>query len=133
MSIESLEEVPNSENESKAAAKLRKTKDSKEKDIKKTTLKKLNAEAAKLLSALQEKANKKDHGRKVRDSEIIHLGLSLIEGSHLETLKESTYSEKDRLAIAHQEYQKTHGKLTLDQFIGKLLKGEIQASSKIQA
>jgi hypothetical protein len=101
----------------------------KQKLKKQVSLKKLDADTAKVLFALKEKANKKDLGRKVRDSEIIHLGLSLIELSHLEGLRESTYSEQDRLKLAHQEYQKQNGKLTLDQFIGKLLKGEIQKNN----
>lgn len=94
---------------------------------KKMSLKKLNADTTKLLSSLREKANKKDLGRKVRDSELIHLGLTKITADDLESIKESTYSEQDRLRLAHEAYQKAHGKLTLDQFIGKLLKGEINA------
>lgn len=111
------------EKSSKAAVK--KSKEPKVAESKKSMLKKLEPETAKLLNQLKDKANKKDHGRKVRDNEVIHLGLSLIESHHLDGLKESTYSEKDRLAMAHADYQKVHGKLTLDQFIGKLLKGEI--------
>lgn len=94
---------------------------------KKVSLKKLNADTTKLLAGLREKANKKDLGRKVRDSELIHLGLTKITSDDLENLKEATYSEQDRLKMAHEAYQKAHGKLTLDQFIGKLLKGEIQS------
>ncbi|MFV8250453.1 hypothetical protein [Bdellovibrio bacteriovorus] len=95
---------------------------------KKVALKKLEPDTTKLLIGLRDKANKKDLGRKIRDSEIIHLGLSLIEPHHLESLKESTYSEQDRLHMAHQDYQKVHGKLSLDQYIGKLLRGEIRVA-----
>lgn len=91
----------------------------------KPVLKKLEPEAMRKLSALREKANKKEYGRKVRDSEILSLALSLVEQAHLEALQETTYSESDRLKIAHQEYQKANGKITLDQFIGKLLKGQV--------
>ncbi|WP_413578611.1 hypothetical protein ACLVWU_08745 [Bdellovibrio sp. HCB290] len=90
----------------------------------KSLLKKLDQETAKLLSSLNEKANKKTHGRRVRDSEILHLGLTLVESKHLDELKEKSLSEKDRLSLAHEEYQKQNGKLSLDQFIGKLLRGE---------
>lgn len=96
----------------------------------KNVLKKLDPEAAKLLQALKEKANKKTYGRKIRDTEIIAKALGLIEANHLQELQENTLSEKDRLHMAHEEFQKAHGKISLDQFIGKLLKGEI--SSKIQ-
>lgn len=97
----------------------------------KPVLKKLEPETMRKLSALREKANKKEYGRKVRDSEILSLALSLVEQAHLEALQEATYSENDRLKIAHAEYQKMHGKLTLDQFIGKLLSGEIHRESKV--
>jgi hypothetical protein len=51
--------------------------------------------------------------------------LGLLQAEHLAELQQSTLSEKDRLAIAHEDYQKANGKLTLDQFIGKLIRGEI--------
>jgi len=91
----------------------------------KNVLKKLDQESAKLLGHLKDKANKKNFGRKVKDSEIIALGLSLVSSEHIQNLQNQTLSEKDRLQMAHDEYQKVHGKLTLDQFIGKLIRGEI--------
>lgn len=91
----------------------------------KSVLKKLDGETIKILSQLKEKVNKKDFGRKVRDSELIQLGLGLIDSDHIRNLQESTYTERDRLSLAHLEFQKTHGKISLDQFIGKLLNGEI--------
>jgi hypothetical protein len=93
-------------------------------------LKKIDVEAAKQLSQLKDKVNKKPFGRKVRDAELIALGLTLIEQRHLAELQEETYSEKDRLAMAHEEYQRANGKLSLDQFIGRLLKGEIEIQRK---
>ncbi len=94
----------------------------------KNVLKKLDSDTAKLLQALKDKANKKTFGRKVRDSEVIGLGLSLISADHIQTLQNKTLSEKDRLHMAHEEYQKINGKITMDQFIGKLLKGEVSAN-----
>lgn len=94
----------------------------------KNVLKKLDADTAKLLQALKDKANRKTFGRKVRDTEVIGLGLSLISADHIQNLQNQTLSEKDRLHMAHEEYQKTNGKITMDQFIGKLLKGEVSAN-----
>lgn len=91
-----------------------------------TCLKKIDLETARLLNQLKDRANKKPFGRKVRDAELISLGLKLVEQRHLAELQEQTYSEKDRLAMAHDEYQKQNGKITLDQFIGRLIRGEIQ-------
>lgn len=98
----------------------------KETSKKTSVLKKLDVDAAKTLASLKERVNKKSYGRSVRDSEILHMGLKLIEAQHINELQEATYSEKDRLGLAHEEYQKTNGKLSLEQFIGKLLKGEIK-------
>ncbi|MCE3009737.1 MAG: hypothetical protein LW875_03900 [Proteobacteria bacterium] len=95
----------------------------------KTFLKKLDPETAKTLLALKEKANKKNFGRKIRDTEIIAKALTLIEPTHLEELQEATLSEKDRLLMAHEEFVKQNGKISLDQFIGKLLKGEISVTN----
>lgn len=112
--------------EQKTAEKISEKKASQLK--RKNVLKKLDADAAKLLQSLKDKANKKTFGRKVRDSEVISLGLSLINTDHIQNLQNQTFSEKDRLHIAHEEYQKTNGKITMDQFIGKLLKGEVSAN-----
>lgn len=92
-------------------------------------LKKVDAETARLIHQLRDKANKKTFGRKVRDAEIIGAALRLLTQEHIKELQESSYSERDRLAIAHEDYQRTNGKITLDQFIGKLLKGEISLKS----
>lgn len=93
----------------------------------KNVLKKLDIDSAKLLASLKERANKKNHGRKIRDAEIIAKGLSLIESQHLQDLQEAALSEKDRLHIAHEDFIKQNGKISLDQFIGRLLKGEIRS------
>lgn len=92
---------------------------------KKNVLKKLDLETAKLLQSLKDKANKKAYGRKIKDSEILAKALTLIDQNHLSELQQETLSEKDRLHMAHENFQKANGKMSLDQFIGKLLKGEI--------
>lgn len=94
------------------------------KNIRINVLKKLDQDSAKLLSAIKDKINKKSVGRKIKDSEIIGLSLRQLSDDHITQLRQQTYSEKDRLALAHDEYQQNNGKITLDQFIGKLLNGE---------
>lgn len=96
----------------------------------KTTLKKLDQDTTKVLQQLKERANKKSFGRKVRDGEIIAVALSLVTTEHLQKLQESTYSEKDRLHLAHEEYVKANGRITLDQFIGLLIRGEISSQKR---
>ena len=92
-------------------------------------LKTVEPEAAKLLTSLCEKANKKTFGRKVKESEILTVAIKLVKDEHIVQLQESTYSEQDKLMMKHADYQKTHGKLTLDQFIGKLMRGELAPSN----
>ena len=101
--------------------KMDKTKQVKQK----STMKKLDPAAAKLLAQLKDRANRKEFGRKVLEKEILSLAVRLVTDEHLKELQTQTYSERDRLGIAHDQYQRTNGKITLDQFIGKLLNGEI--------
>lgn len=95
-----------------------------------SVLKKLDPETGKILKLLKDKINKKSYGRSIRDTEIISLSLSLICPDHIQKLQESTLSEKDRLHIAHEDYVKENGKITLDQFIGILIRGQIGQTNK---
>jgi hypothetical protein len=96
----------------------------------KSSLKKINLDTAKVITQIRDKANKKDYGRKVRDSEVLAMAVSLITDKEIELLKEATYSEQDRLKMAHADYIKNSGsKVSLDDFIGKLLRGEINQNT----
>lgn len=88
-------------------------------------LKKVDLETAKLIFNIKEKANRKSFGRKVRDGEILAMAVRLLGPEHIQELQEATFSEQDRLHITHEDYVKKHGKISLDQFIGKLIRGEI--------
>lgn len=114
------------ENMSMDSSMQRQSKAKKESPKRNYSLKKIDQETSKVLNQIREKANRKDFGRKVTDTEIISAGIKLLTQEHIKSLQEQTYSERDRLNIAHEEYQRAHGKLTLDQFIGKLLKGELK-------
>lgn len=92
-------------------------------------LKKVDLETAKLIFAIKEKINRKAYGRKVRDGEILSLAIRLLGPEHIQQLQEATYSEQDRLHITHEDYVKKNGKISLDQFIGKLIRGEITQKS----
>ncbi len=107
-------------------SKVEKTSKEKAAPKKKNVLKKLDTESARILQSLKDKVNKKSFGRKVKDSEIIAKALTLMDANHLQELQDATLSEKDRLHMAHENFVKQNGKITLDQFIGKLLKGEIR-------
>lgn len=95
-----------------------------------TFLKKIDLETSKLLNQLRDRANKKPYGRKVRDAELIAAGLRLLGEPQITELQDQTLSEQDRLKMAHEDYQKANGKISLDQFIGRLIRGEIQFPKK---
>jgi hypothetical protein len=105
--------------EKKKAANLKKA----------TSPRRLDAETGRLLQQIKEKANKKTHGRKVRESQILAYAVRLIQPEHIKDLQAATLSERDRLQIQFEEFQKTSGKLSMDEFIGKLLRGEVAAMS----
>ena len=92
--------------------------------------KKLDAETAKLLQQIKEKANKKSFGRKVMDREVIAIGLRQIGPDQIKQLQEVTYSAKDRLHMAHESYCRDHSRISLDDFIGRLMSGQIDLAQK---
>ncbi len=90
------------------------------------TVKKVDLETSRLIQQMKDKANRKPYGRKVKDSEILALAVRLLTPEHIKELQEATLSERDRLQMVHEDYQKAHGKISMDQFLGKLLRGEIK-------
>ena len=92
--------------------------------------KKIDPESAKILEGIRERVNKKQYGRKINDAEIIAVALKLVTTEAIKELQERTYNENDRLHLIHDEYQKTNGKISLDQFIGRLIRGEINLAKK---
>jgi hypothetical protein len=100
------------------------------KNIRINVLKKLDPDSAKLLSAIKDKINKKSVGRKIKDSEIIGLALKQLNVDHIKTLQEMTYQEKDLLQLAHEDYVQVHGRISLNQYLGLLIRGEIKPPIK---
>lgn len=128
--INDIELVDGVEEKSKPSTRAKKPKELTEsKKPKDTAIKKLDPQAAKLLSSLSLKANKKDYGQKIRDSEIIYLGLQQITDEHLESLQQKSIRGKDRQTLAYEKYQKENGKISLDEFLNKVFSGEIKISN----
>lgn len=90
----------------------------------------IDLDSAKAISLFKEKVNKKPFGRDIRDHEILAFAITLLKPEHVSELQERSYSEQDRLNMAHESYMKENGKISLDQFIGKLIRGEITSGSK---
>lgn len=82
--------------------------------IQKETKRKILSELANL--------NRKDTGREVTPDQYISLAISLLTADHLEQLKKQSLSNKDRLEQRYREHCSTHGKISMDEFLGLLLK-----------
>lgn len=99
--------------------------DAKVKSTGSASVKKLDVETMRLLVLVRERVNKKNFGRRIRDSEILAIALKSISADQIKALQESSYTEKDRLNMAHEDYVRGHGKISMDEFIGRLLRGEL--------
>ena len=82
---------------------------------------------AKTLKSMIQKLNKKSLGRKVRVDDLILKSLSLLEDKHLEEIRDATLSNTDKLEISYQEYCKTHGQISKDEYLGRLLSDQKSA------
>ena len=72
--------------------------------------------------------NKKDFGKRIKADALIVLALGLVQDHHLKQLQEATLSNSDRLQLQHRAYIRQHGNISRDEFIGKLLSGELSVS-----
>lgn len=96
--------------------------------VSKETRKRVLSELARL--------NKKDHGRNVTAGDLIALALTLLEPKHYSQLQNATLSNADRLEQRYRDFIKTHGQVTKDAFLGKLLsveKSDVSVSAMPQA
>jgi hypothetical protein len=75
------------------------------------------------------KINKKDFGKRIKADDLIVLALGLVQDHHLKQLQEASLSNTDRLQLQHRSYIRQHGNISKDEFIGKLLAGELSDSS----
>lgn len=93
--------------------------------VKRETRKRIATELAKL--------NKKDYGRRIRPDDLINLALSLVTQAHRDQLQDESLSNADRLDRQWKEYAKKHGAISMDLFLGLLMKGEVAASPSVNA
>ena len=89
--------------------------------VRRETKKRIQAELAKV--------NKKDFGKKVRCDELIGTALSLLTEQHIKELQNCSMTNADRLEIQYRDYVKKHGATTKDEFLGKILCGEIRENN----
>lgn len=81
------------------------------------------------LTAELTKINKKDFGRKVKVDQLLKLLLTLIKPEHIKGLQEQSLANADRLEMQYREFVKRNGDISKDEFLGKILSGEVTISN----
>ena len=74
--------------------------------------------------------NKKDFGRKVRVDDLVTHMLDLLQPESTVLLQNATLSNADRFNHRYANYCKQHGSLSRDEYLGKLLGGELTSQSQ---
>jgi len=94
------------------------------------TYRKVEGQALKALNSFREKVNKKSYGRTVKDTEIIAFAITLLSDDHIKGLQESSLTSQDRVKLSHEEYCKTHGKISFDDYLWLVVRGEIKTEKQ---
>jgi hypothetical protein len=83
----------------------------------------------KFLSELA-KVNKKEFGKNVGCDELMVIVLALITEQHIKALQAASLSNADRLEIQYREFVKKNGATSKDDFLGKILSGNVRAQEQ---
>lgn len=76
---------------------------------------------ARMLKSIVAKCNRKSHGRKVKNDDVIEKSLKLLSELEIEQIKESTFSSQDKLEIEFKKYCKKNGSISKDKFLQIIL------------
>lgn len=118
--------------ETKAQKPELKVSKSKAKGAAKHSSVRVKAASKKVALALQNNANEKPTGRKIKLDDIFELALSLVTSEHLKTLQERSMTHEDRKEILRQKYIKARGSISKDDFTGFMMTVEFQDFLKEQ-
>ena len=92
----------------------------------------LHKSTARQLRSIVTKCNRKSHGRKVKADDVIQKALLLLQDSHLEEIKSSTYSSQDQLEIEFKKYCQQRGSISKDEFLKLLLHCSVSFKSSLR-
>ncbi|MFK7824170.1 MAG: hypothetical protein AB8G05_08435 [Oligoflexales bacterium] len=76
---------------------------------------------ARLLKSIVSKCNRKSHGRRVKQDNVILKALQLICEPQIKEIKEATFSSQDHLEIQFKKYCQQSGTISKDEFLKMLL------------
>jgi hypothetical protein len=90
--------------------------------------------------ALQEKladivrrANENRAGKKrIRAIAVVEYALDLVTEEHISALRNQILTNSERLQIMHRGYKYSHGEISFDEFVGKLVSGQLVNPKKIK-
>lgn len=75
--------------------------------------------------AVVDRLNEKELGRKVIPDDVLAIAVTLLKSEHLEQIQSATLSNFDRLERDYRDYARSHAGISKDEYLGKLLTGEI--------
>ena len=84
------------------------------------------SETKNMLDQILAEANSKDLGGKVKPESVLALALTLVKKDDIEKLKAATLTNTDKLELRYREYVKKHGPMTKDDFLGRVLSGQLR-------
>jgi len=85
------------------------------------------------LSDIVSKANTNRPGKKkVRALAVIEFALDLIGVEHISELRNRSLTNSERLHLMHRGYKYSHGEVNFEEFLGKVVSGQLANSKKIK-
>lgn len=82
-------------------------------------------ETKNMLDQILSEANNKELGSKVKPENVFTLALSLVKKEQIEALKSASLTNADKLELRYREHVKVHGPMTKDDFLGRVLSGDL--------
>ncbi len=76
---------------------------------------------ARILKSHLNICNRKSHGKRVKADAIIVKALSLLNETHMDEIRQATYTSQDHLEIEYKKYCSSHGNISKDEFLKILL------------
>ena len=77
-------------------------------------------EVFRTIQRLVKLANKKEYGKLITKSDILTVALDLVDEQSLEQLRVHSLRPKDKIDLAYKKYCQEHGRISRDEFLGKL-------------
>ena len=85
------------------------------------------------LTGIMRQANQNRLGRKrIRALAVIEYALDLVTEEHIAELRNQILTNSERLEVMHRGYKYSHGEISFDEFVGKLVGGQLANPKKIK-